>query len=122
MTTLNVTVTGIPRNVVAIDGMRKLHHPNAALNHSPGEQTAFGIFRIPVHFERRLTLLRSIKRIWNGKLHPKGHFHRLDTGFKHVVFLFLLKMHSIQATQQIRLASLLAPCQMRIFKVIQDSL
>ena len=96
MATLDIAMPGVPRDVVAANGVRELHHAHAAFNQAPGDEAAFGEFAFAVEIKCWFAFLGRIKNLRHGELHAEGHLHRLDAGLQFLILLLALEIKLIE--------------------------
>ena len=96
MATFDIAMPGVPRDVVAADGVRELHHAHAAFHEAPSDEAAFGELAFTVEIKCWFAFLGRIKNIRHSELHAEGHLHRLDAGLQFLILLLALEIKVIE--------------------------
>lgn len=91
----DVTMAGIPGDVITIDGVRELNHPDTAFDEASGEQAPFGVFTWAVEVEGGLGFLTGVKCFGDSHLHSESHFHGLNGSFELLVLNLTVEVHLI---------------------------
>ena len=120
MPALDVAVPGVPGNVVAVDGMRKLHDAHPFLDQAPGDQAAFGELALAVELAGLRAFFRNVEDLGHRKLHPEGHLHRLDASLEILVLFEAFQVEFVDLCQEIGLLALLLTREVGVLQIAND--
>ena len=91
----DVAVASVPCDIIAVYAVRELHHTHAFLDKATRDEAAFRELGVAIQGAGRFAFPGNIEHLRHGRLHAKGHLHRLDAGFEILILFEAGQLHLV---------------------------